>query len=252
MGFFPIKTSGGGLTGLESPAAAGSNGDLPLVLLHGIQGTARSWQDVMRCLPVEVMALAPNLRGRAGSPLPPSAAAYTLDAFAGDLEAVLAAVGRPVLLAGWSMGVLVILAYIRRYGTGRIGALALLGGTACPDGEANWFKAETAEAIAAEAAQRARDLCLSESAAPVAAAGAWLAARVADYRGDLGDIDVPTLVIHGSGDDQCPLSHGRALALAIPSARLVICEGGGHNLPADSSLVVAEQLSALRADLLPA
>jgi pimeloyl-ACP methyl ester carboxylesterase len=47
----------------------------------------------------------------------------------------------------------------------------------------------------------------------------------------LGEIAVPTLVIHGDDDPFMPLAHGEALADAIPGARLLVLEGTGHELP---------------------
>ncbi len=42
---------------------------------------------------------------------------------------------------------------------------------------------------------------------------------------------LPTLVVHGSADPAFPLAHGRALAGAIPGARLIELHGVGHQLP---------------------
>jgi pimeloyl-ACP methyl ester carboxylesterase len=44
-------------------------------------------------------------------------------------------------------------------------------------------------------------------------------------------IAVPTLVLHGTADPLFPLPHGEALRDAIPGARLVVLEGGGHQQP---------------------
>jgi pimeloyl-ACP methyl ester carboxylesterase len=52
----------------------------------------------------------------------------------------------------------------------------------------------------------------------------------ADWRGRLGEIDAPFLVIHGTDDPLFPYGHGVALARAVPGARLVTIEGGGHEL----------------------
>lgn len=41
---------------------------------------------------------------------------------------------------------------------------------------------------------------------------------------------VPTLVIHGSNDQLVPLAWAETLAQAIPSAQLVVVEGGSHSL----------------------
>jgi pimeloyl-ACP methyl ester carboxylesterase len=42
---------------------------------------------------------------------------------------------------------------------------------------------------------------------------------------------LPTLVVHGTADPQFPLAHGRALADAVPGARLVELPDVGHQLP---------------------
>jgi pimeloyl-ACP methyl ester carboxylesterase len=42
---------------------------------------------------------------------------------------------------------------------------------------------------------------------------------------------LPTLVVHGTADPLFPLAHGRALADAIPRARLVELDDVGHQLP---------------------
>jgi pimeloyl-ACP methyl ester carboxylesterase len=49
--------------------------------------------------------------------------------------------------------------------------------------------------------------------------------------GVVGDISVPTLVVHGDQDPLFPLAHGRALADAIPGARLLVLDDTGHELP---------------------
>lgn len=51
------------------------------------------------------------------------------------------------------------------------------------------------------------------------------------WRHRLGEIAVPTLVIHGDEDPLFPLPHGRALADEIPGATLLTLEHVGHELP---------------------
>jgi len=60
--------------------------------------------------------------------------------------------------------------------------------------------------------------------------------------GRIEEIAVPTLVLHGSADPLFPLAHGEALRDAIPGARLVVLEGGGHQQPPPAmwDLIVAE------------
>lgn len=49
-----------------------------------------------------------------------------------------------------------------------------------------------------------------------------------DVEPDLPHIQVPTLVIVGRYDPQCPLENSERIAASIPGARLVICEQSGH------------------------
>jgi pimeloyl-ACP methyl ester carboxylesterase len=49
----------------------------------------------------------------------------------------------------------------------------------------------------------------------------------------LGDVPVPTLVIHGADDPLVDVSGGRATAQAVPGAKLVVLDGMGHDLPRD-------------------
>jgi pimeloyl-ACP methyl ester carboxylesterase len=52
-----------------------------------------------------------------------------------------------------------------------------------------------------------------------------------DRTEELRRLDVPTLVIHGTEDILIDVSGGRATAVAIPGAELVLIEGMGHDLP---------------------
>ena len=51
------------------------------------------------------------------------------------------------------------------------------------------------------------------------------------WRERLRELDVPTLVIHGTADPVLPYEHGLALANEIPGARLLTLEATGHELP---------------------
>lgn len=52
----------------------------------------------------------------------------------------------------------------------------------------------------------------------------------APVRARLGEITVPTLVLHGTADPLFAYGHGEALAREIPGARLVPLEGMGHGM----------------------
>ena len=47
----------------------------------------------------------------------------------------------------------------------------------------------------------------------------------------LSEIDIPTLVIHGTEDAILPFDHGQALADGIPNSELMTLEGVGHEIP---------------------
>lgn len=47
----------------------------------------------------------------------------------------------------------------------------------------------------------------------------------------LGEVEAPTLVVHGSADVVLPIEHGRALAEGIPGAVFIEVDGLGHEVP---------------------
>jgi pimeloyl-ACP methyl ester carboxylesterase len=71
-----------------------------------------------------------------------------------------------------------------------------------------------------------------------------------DRTGALGQVRVPTLVIHGTEDQVIGVSGGEATAAAIPGARLLVVPGLGHELPPGFWPTLADALveNADRAD----
>ncbi len=61
----------------------------------------------------------------------------------------------------------------------------------------------------------------------------------------LGQLQMPTLVIHGGVDPLIPPMGGKATAAAIPGARLVIYDDMGHNLPRPRWGDIADEVAAL-------
>jgi pimeloyl-ACP methyl ester carboxylesterase len=70
---------------------------------------------------------------------------------------------------------------------------------------------------------------------PDARAGSRRQHRAVRAAGDrteaLGQVAVPTVVVHGTADRMCHPSGGRATAAAVPGARLVLIPGMGHDFP---------------------
>ncbi|HEX7095593.1 MAG TPA: alpha/beta fold hydrolase [Acidimicrobiales bacterium] len=63
----------------------------------------------------------------------------------------------------------------------------------------------------------------------------------------LASIDVPSLVVHGTGDHVLGAEHGRALAAAIPGATLVVVDGMGHEVQDHYVPVILEHLLPMMA-----
>ncbi len=72
-----------------------------------------------------------------------------------------------------------------------------------------------------------------------------------DTSARLAEIVAPTLVVHGSEDRMLDVSNGRAIARAIPGARLEVLDGVGHmfwiEAPERSAALVREHALAQRA-----
>jgi len=214
----------------------------PIVLLHGIQGTARTWDAVAPLLWNRHRVILPNLRGRAESSTPDEPEAYRLSAFASDLLSVLDFIGQPTLLVAWSMGVSVTLELLRQHPQVHLSGLVLVSGSACVGTEARWFSGKSAAEVAQEARARADRLSLVEAAKAHAVAASWMQVQQADFRSLLPTIKSPSLIIHGVDDDQCPLNHGRIMAQSIPGAWLEEWTDTGHNPMAKNPARLAEAI----------
>jgi pimeloyl-ACP methyl ester carboxylesterase len=58
----------------------------------------------------------------------------------------------------------------------------------------------------------------------------------------LAEINVPTLVVHGSDDPLFPIEHAAALAQGIPNARLIEWDRVGHEIPAQLAAELGRQV----------
>lgn len=229
----------------------------PLVLVHGWSLGAA----VLDALPPEVLAgrraVAPDLRGHGDAAATAAGVPFTLEALASDLVALVEGLGLSrAALVGWSLGAQVALAALPRL-RARFARLVLLSATpafTARDGWPHGLPAASLEALALrvrrdapravgrffegmfvegelDAAGRARAAALRSSVpspdARAALAGLAVLAET-DLRPALPGVDLPTLVVHGDRDPICPAGAGRAMADAIPGARLALVPGAGH------------------------
>jgi Serine aminopeptidase, S33 len=79
--------------------------------------------------------------------------------------------------------------------------------------------------------ERARELLrhfAAHRARPRGIAAHWWASVYHDTVSRLGEIQAPTLVMHGACDAMSPVANARLLAKRIPDAQLALVEGAGH------------------------
>jgi 3-oxoadipate enol-lactonase len=218
----------------------------PLLLVHGFPLDGEIWQPQIEAFRGARRVLAPDLMGFGGSS---AAGRASVEEHADDLAALLdRLVVRRAVVVGLSMGGYVALAFWRRH-PDRCAGLVLASTRAGPDSEAGragryqMVIAVTQRGVAAVSDAMAARL-VGPDAPPalqaqlravmsrqprdgVIAALKAMAAR-ASSAPQLPGITVPALVITGAADALIDPAESRALAVAIPGARLVVVPGAGH------------------------
>ena len=218
-------------------------GDTTILTVHGIQGTCAAWLPVAEVYGSKASFISANLRGRGDAFRGQGPQDYSLQAYARDLQQVVhdQVDTAPFILAGWSMGVSVILEYLRQADAARPHGLILLSGTPALS-LTHWFASE-GEQLLIDVAEREKRLGLLQAADHQAVVWTWEAIRCTDHRSDLAAIEIPTLVIHGSEDKDSPVEHAQWMAEGIPHADLHIIEGAGHSLLANNTAAVVRKIS---------
>lgn len=228
----------------------GNPDGFPVVALHGIQGTSDAWTPLATALGDTFLFILPNMpgRGRAGYPASPDEC--RADAFARRASEVIEReVGdRPFALAGWSMGVSVIFELLTRLAGGAARhappmATVLMSGTAQLD-EVAWFGASDEAALLDEIRQRERRLGLTQAAHPQVVAWTWRALRPVSHLANLVHVTMPTLIVHGSDDDDCPVAHARRMQAGMRHATLQVIPGARHSLLTQNTQQVGAAMRA--------
>ncbi len=257
------RIEAGGLT--MEYAEAGPPEASPVLLIHGLGWDAwRLWQGTLAALAeAGLRGLAPNLRGVGGTDA--TDADYTTQLYAADLLAFLQALGVDrCQVVGFSMGASIAAALVDRAPESVTGLSLACGGLhGTEDGrqgvEAMLARAETLgpEAFAAEQAEAVfRPAWAAAHPEAVADFKRWRAAMNqsalrrafrsgygVDMRAVVQGAGLPTQVIAADTDAYCPLDDMRAMAAAIPGARLDVIDASGHMAP-------IEQPAAFEAALL--
>ncbi len=181
-------------------------------------------------------------------------AGYSISGFAADLEAVLADAGvDDVHLVGASMGGMIAQQYALEYDRARTATLLCTthGGEEAvpipeetvermydlPEGASereivrHRMGPSINEAFAEEepeTIERILDWRLEQDASEVARESQGAAGLNFDVSNRVGDITIPTLVMHGTNDKVLPDENAKLIADKLPNGQLELFEGGSH------------------------
>jgi pimeloyl-ACP methyl ester carboxylesterase len=202
--------------------------------------------------------IAPDLRGLGLSDAPDLG--YSMPTYADDLAALLEALQvDEVVLVGLSMGGYVAFEFLRRHRE-RVRALVLFDTRADADSpdarrvrdqQSSLAREQGAAAIAEHmlprmlapgavqsmpgVVERVRGMMLGAPVAGIAGALAAMRDRT-DSTALLATLDdLPTMVVVGEEDAMTPVDLARAMASAIPGARLEVIAGAGHLPPVEAA-----------------
>lgn len=237
----------------------------PLILLHGFSDSRRSFEPFMAALPANIHAVAVSQRGHGASSKPVGSNAYRAQRFAGDVIAVLGALGHTQgSLLGHSMGAWVALNTALRHPR-RITGLTLIGAFARFAG--NPGVADLVSDIAAltdpvdpafvwgfQEAASSSDLPTDFFEMVVAEslrlpAHVWKNVSEAFLADDvplgLSAIKVPVQLVWGGLDPFVARADQDALLKAIPDSGLYVCKSRGHSPHWDAPDEIARLVAGL-------
>jgi len=232
----------------------------PVVLIHGYALNGQSWEkQETALLAAGHRVITYDRRGFGASSRPSTG--YDFDTLAADLHVLLSRLDlRGVVLAGFAMGSGEIIRYLAAHGAERVRAAALvapllpflLKTSDSPEGiDRSVFDGITARIVADRPAAmkdfidrsynmdllgggRVSDQAWQNSfyvaiSASAHAALGCVTACQEDFRGDLAEISIPILVIHGDQDRVLPYeATSRRLPALLDNARSAIIAGGPH------------------------
>jgi pimeloyl-ACP methyl ester carboxylesterase len=247
----------------------------PVLFSHGWPLNADSWEYQMNYLSSRgYRTIAFDRRGFGRSSQPWNG--YDYDTFADDIAQLIEHLDlQDVTLVGFSMGGGDVSRYIARHGSSRVSRLVLLGAVTPIFGQVNGFEkgvpldvfSGIRAGLLKDRAQFITDFgpmfygsnqgqVVSDGVFAQTLNNALLASlkgtvdcvtafSETDFREDMAKIDVPTLVIHGSGDQVVPLeTTGKYAAELIKGATLKVYEGAPHGFTVTHADQLNEDLLA--------
>jgi non-heme chloroperoxidase len=235
----------------------------PVVLIHGYPLDSTSWEkQTAVLLEAGKRVITYDRRGFGKSDKPTSGHDY--DTYAADLSALVSALDlQDAVLVGFSMGTGEVVRYLSRYGSHRV-AKAVFIGALQPfllktednpsgamsqddvDGFLDTIKVDryafftgflqnfyrTDENLGTRISEEAlrNSWQLATNISPYASV--WsVATWYTDWRADIDKVDVPTLIMHGTGDVNVPIDiTSRVLAKMLPSTTYIEIEDAPHGM----------------------
>ena len=234
----------------------------PIVLLHGWPLSADTWDPAaMKLVEAGHRCIFPDRRGFGRSDQPWDG--YDYDTFADDVACVLndAGIAEPVAIVGFSMGGGEVARFISD-NPGKVSKAVLIGSVVPfllkTDDNPNGAPKDVFDGMVAGISKDRADFfrgffksffgvgALSHPVSDGVLDDAWRQAMMAglrptlacvrafsetDFRADLANFTMPTLVIHGVKDETVPIDlTGRTVAKTVPGARLIEYEDGAHGI----------------------
>jgi pimeloyl-ACP methyl ester carboxylesterase len=243
-------------------AEQGERGGMPVIALHGVTDSWRSFEPVLPHLPPDLHVLALTQRGHGGSDKP--AAGYLPAEFAADVAAFMDAMAiERAVLVGHSMGSIHAMRCAIDHPS-RVAGLMLAGTMPWfgrPPEMIQFHREQIASLVDPVPEAFAREFQQSTLARPIAAS--WLDGFVAEslkvparvwraaFAGFIGDdfsarlreIDIPTLIVWGRHDAFCSAAEQQAMLQLIRGSRLVEYADAGHAMHWEEPLRFASELA---------
>jgi len=226
----------------------GDPNGIPLLLLHGVTDSWRSFESVLPLLPGSIRAIAPTQRGHGNASRPRDG--YTFAALAADVAALLDALRIPAaFVCGHSMGSGVAQRFAADHPK-RVLGLVLVGSfhdlrksaaarelwdasisTLEDPVDPGFVRGFQESTLARPIPQAFLDAAIEESLQ--VPARVWRAAFEGFLHDDvadrIGSIEAPTQIVWGALDALCSRDDQQALLAAIPRSRLTIYAEAGHS-----------------------